>query len=138
MFCLSMYILRLVVNLYLLFYCRYNCVFVYVWELHIFMELSPSLFKKDKILALISILVHHRHSCDGSASSVGSCKVRCRYRRTKRNIFFFVWRNGNSRKENEEDFVKDGSRLKNFHQNFSLEETFLMMCYKTYFPIKKF
>ena len=26
---------------------------------------------------------------------------------------FFVWRNGNSRKENEEDFVKDGSRLKN-------------------------
>ena len=91
-------ILILFVNLYLLFYCKYNCVFVYVWELHIFMELSPSLFKKDKILGLISILVHHRHSCDGCASSVGSCKVRCRCRRgTKRNILFL--NNGNSSKK---------------------------------------
>ena len=106
MFSLSMYTLILVVNFYLLFYCKYNCVFVYVYELHIFVVLSPSLFKKDKIPGLISILVHHRHSCDGCASLVGSCKVRCRCWRMKRNIFFLL-RNSNSRKkENKKELAR--------------------------------
>ena len=87
-------------------YCKYHdCVFMYVWELPIFVELSPSLFKKDKILGLISILVHHRHSCDRCASSVGNCKVKC----TKKNGHFFFFRNGNRWKTERGKIGENGS-----------------------------